>query len=116
MDITAIINPVLAIGGIGLIFGISLGIAAKKFAVPVDERVEAVKENLPGANCGGCGFAGCEALAKSIASGESKINACPVCNQNQTDEIAKVMGVEAARGVKNRDVVRCHGINASGGV
>lgn len=109
MDLTAIIYPVLSIGGIGLIFGVGLGIAAKKFAVPVDERVTNVKESLPGANCGGCGFAGCEALAKSIVSGESKINACPVCSQNQVDEIAKIMGVEAASSEKMRAVVKCQG-------
>lgn len=109
MDITAIIYPVLSIGGAGLVFGVGLGIAAKKFAVPVDERVTGVKESLPGANCGGCGFAGCEALARSIVSGESKVNACPICNQNQLDEIAKVMGVEAGSSEKYRAVVKCQG-------
>lgn len=109
MDITAIIYPILSIGGIGLLFGIGLGIAAKKFAVPVDERVQGVKESLPGVNCGGCGFAGCEALAKSIAKGESKITACPVCSQSQIDEIAKVMGIEAASSERYRAVVRCGG-------
>ena len=113
MDISAIMYPILSIGGMGLLFGVGLGIAAKKFAVPVDERVENVKENLPGANCGGCGFAGCEALAKSIASGESKITACPVCNQSQIDAIAKVMGVEASTTEKCRAVVRCQGTHAN---
>lgn len=113
MDIAAIINPILSIGGIALLFGIGLGVAAKKFAVPVDERVENVKENLPGANCGGCGFAGCEALARSIAAGESKISACPVCNQSQIDAIAKAMGVEASATEKYRAVVRCQGTHAN---
>lgn len=113
MDITAILYPVLSIGGIGLLFGIGLGIAAKKFAVPVDERVQGIKESLPGANCGGCGFAGCEALAKSIAKGESKITACPVCNQSQVDEIAKIMGIEAGSSERYRAVVRCHGNHAN---
>ena len=73
MDLTAVINPILAIGGMGLVFGVGLGIASKKFAVPVDEKVEGIRENLPGANCGGCGFAGCDAFAKAVASGEAKL-------------------------------------------
>ncbi|WP_069997966.1 RnfABCDGE type electron transport complex subunit B [Cellulosilyticum sp. I15G10I2] len=113
MDIAAIIYPVLSIGGIGLLFGVGLGIAAKKFAVPVDERVQGIKENLPGANCGGCGFAGCEALAKAIANGESKITACPVCNQDQVDEIAKIMGIESGNSEKYRAVVRCKGTHTT---
>ena len=104
-----ILTPVLLIGGIGLLFGIVLGIAAKKFAVPVDEKVEAIRECLPGANCGGCGFAGCDAMAKSIASGESAVNGCPVCNSEQVEAISKVMGIEAATGEKQVAVVRCKG-------
>ncbi len=109
MDITAIIYPVLSIGGIGLLFGIGLGIAAKKFAVPVDERVQGVKDSLPGANCGGCGFAGCEAFAKAVVSEEAKISGCPVCNQDQINTIAKIMGIEASSSEKYRAVVRCQG-------
>ena len=104
-----ILTPVLFIGGIGLLFGIILGIAAKKFAVPVDERVEAIRECLPGANCGGCGLAGCDALAKAIASGGSPINGCPVCNSEQVAAIGKVMGIAAESGEKKIAVVRCKG-------
>lgn len=109
MDFTAILRPILAIGGMGLVFGAGLGVAAKKFAVPVDERVEAIKECLPGANCGGCGKAGCEAMAKSIVSGESKVNGCPVCSKEQVEAISKVMGIEASTAEKKVAVVRCKG-------
>ena len=109
MDVSAILSPILTIGGMGLVFGVGLGIAAKKFAVPVDERVEQIKENLPGANCGGCGFAGCEAMAKSMAAGESKVNACPVCNSNQIEAIAEIMGIKADQNDKKIAVVRCKG-------
>lgn len=109
MDVSAILSPVIAIGGMGLLFGVGLGIAAKKFAVPVDERVEAIKECLPGANCGGCGFPGCDAMAKSIVAGESKVNGCPVCNEAQIEAIAKLMGVSADASEKQIAVVRCKG-------
>ena len=109
MDLLAIFSPVIAIGGMGLLFGIGLGFTAKKFAVPVDERVEAIKECLPGANCGGCGLAGCEAMAKSIVAGESNINACPVCNESQVEAMAKVMGIVANACEKQIAVVGCKG-------
>ena len=52
----SILSSVLVLGALGLIFGMVLAYASKKFAVEVDERVEAILEILPGANCGGCGF------------------------------------------------------------
>ncbi|MDO7204198.1 hypothetical protein Q5M85_08685 [Paraclostridium bifermentans] len=60
----AIINSILVLGVMGLIFGAILAYASKKFAVEVDERVEAILEVLPGANCGGCGFPGCGRFSK----------------------------------------------------
>ena len=109
MDLSAILIPVATIGGLGLLFGGGLGIAAIKFAVPVDERVTAILENLPGANCGGCGKAGCEAMAKAMVSGECQASSCPVCNADQVAAIAKVLGVEAKAKEKQVAYVRCKG-------
>ncbi len=112
MDIMSIVYSVIGIGSLGLIFGVGLGIAAKKFHVAVDDRVEQVKENLPGANCGGCGFAGCEAFADAIVNSGAKITNCGVCNASQIDAIAKIMGVEADVSEKQIAFVRCQGNNA----
>lgn len=109
MNIMEMLNPILAIGGMGLLFGIGLSIAAKKFAVPVDERVDQVKDYLPGANCGGCGFAGCEAFAKAVVSGEAKANGCPVANSEQKAGIASIMGIIAEEGEKTVAIIRCQG-------
>lgn len=109
MNITAIIYPILAIGGMGLLFGIGLGIASKKFAVPVDERVGEIRENLPGVNCGGCGFAGCDAFAKAVAEGEAKPSGCPVSSDEQRVAIAKLMGTEVVDGPKQVAIIRCQG-------
>ena len=68
----------LVVGGTGLFIGVFLGIAGIKFAVEVDEKEVAVREALPGNNCGGCGFPGCDGLAAAIAKGEAPVNACPV--------------------------------------
>ena len=67
--ITGIIIAAALVGGVGLFIGIFLGVAGKKFAVEVDEREVQVREALPGNNCGGCGFPGCDGLAAAIAKG-----------------------------------------------
>ena len=70
-----IIVATLVIGVIGLVIGIALVAAGKKFYVAVDERVTQVRECLPGNNCGACGYAGCDAVAAAIAAGEAPVNA-----------------------------------------
>ena len=105
-----ILTGVLALGGIGLVFGLLLTLANKIFEIPSDPKRDAVRNALPGANCGGCGFAGCDALADAIAAGTAPINACPVGGAAVAGEIAKIMGVEAAGGqVRNIATVVCQG-------
>ncbi len=97
------------VGGTGLLIGLFLGFAAKKFEVEVDEKELKVRELLPGANCGGCGYAGCDACAKAIAEGNAKVDVCPVANQEAYNAIADVMGT--AGEIKDKEVafVKCAG-------
>ena len=69
-----IVYAVLALGGLGILFGIVLGLADKKFAVEVDERVSAVRAAVAGANCGACGYAGCDAYAEAVVRGDAAAN------------------------------------------
>ena len=78
MNVTAIIIAALVVGAVGIILGFFLGISGEKFKVEVDPREEAILEVLPGNNCGGCGYPGCDGLAKAIAEGKAPVNACPV--------------------------------------
>jgi len=57
----------------GLLFGAGLAYASQKFAVEVDPRSIAIRDALPGANCGGCGFPGCDGFAKAVAAGEAPV-------------------------------------------
>ena len=66
--LNAILFPILVVGGLGVLFGIILGIAAIKFRVERDPKIDSIREALPGANCGGCGFPGCDGLAAAIAT------------------------------------------------
>ena len=77
MNIGAIIAATVLVAAVGLFIGVFLGVAGKKFAVEVDEKEVAVREALPGNNCGGCGYPGCDGLAAAIAKGEAPVNGCP---------------------------------------
>ena len=87
---TGIIVAALVVGIVGIVIGILLGIASEKFAVEVDEKEIAVREALPGNNCGGCGYPGCDGLAKAIAKGEAMVNACPVGGADLVARLAKL--------------------------
>lgn len=106
---SAILNPFLVLGGLGLLFGIVLSLASKAFAVEVDPKVEAIREVLPGANCGACGFPGCDGLASAIAKGQAPVNGCKVGGESVSDKIGDIMGVKADTGEKFVAKVMCQG-------
>lgn len=106
---TEILIATIVIGVTGLCIGLLLGIAGKKFAVEVDEIEEKVRELLPGNNCGGCGYAGCDALAKAIAAKEAPANACPVAGSAVAKAVGELLGVDAAEEVKKVAYVACKG-------
>lgn len=104
-----ILMPVLILGGLGLLFGVLLSIASRVFAVEIDPKISQVLEALPGANCGACGFPGCEGLANAIAEGKAPVNACPIGGQEVADNVAAIMGTDSAEVEKNVAVVLCQG-------
>lgn len=59
---------VLTMLGLGFAAAVLLALASRVFFVKEDPRVTAALEILPGANCGGCGFAGCEGYAKAVVN------------------------------------------------
>lgn len=109
MQITAILIAIIAVGGIGLLLGLFLGVAGIVFKVEVDEKEEAVLGALPGNNCGGCGYPGCSGLAAAIVKGEAPVNACPVGAEAVGKAIADIMGVEAEESERQVAFVKCAG-------
>ncbi len=109
MDVSGIVTAVSVVAGCGLIISIFLSIFAKRFAVKVDKREEAVLNVLPGNNCGGCGFPGCSGLAAAIAKGEAEVSSCPVGGAEVANKIAQIMGVDAGGFVRKVAFVKCHG-------
>ena len=97
------------LGGLGLLFGALLGVASIVFRVNGDERVEKIVACLPGANCGGCGYAGCANFAQAVVDGAAGVNGCPVSNMEQRAAIAQVMGQAAEGSERVSAVVLCSG-------
>ncbi|MBQ3133803.1 MAG: RnfABCDGE type electron transport complex subunit B [Clostridia bacterium] len=109
MDFQAVWIATVAVGAIGLLVGILLSFLGKVLAVESDERVDAVREVLPGNNCGGCGLAGCDACAKAIVEGTVPVDICPVGGADCAAKIAEIMGVEAGETVRKTAFVHCSG-------
>ena len=107
MDIIWITTLVIAV--IGIVVAAGLVFTGKKFAVKVDEKVVAVREKLPGNNCGACGYAGCDALANAIAKGEAEVNACPVGGAPVAEAIGYIMGKTAGTMERKTAFVACKG-------
>ena len=106
---TGILIAVAVVAGVGIVIGILLGVAGEKFKVEVDEKEIAVRELLPGNNCGGCGYPGCDGLAAAIAKGEMPPSACPVGGEAVAAKISEVMGVENAENTRYVAFVKCAG-------
>ena len=97
------------LGGLGLVFGLVLAIASKVFYVETDPRLDELNECLPGANCGGCGYAGCGGYAEAVLKGEAAIGKCASGGDECAAKMAEIMGVKAEKTVRRVAMVRCSG-------
>lgn len=105
-----IVIPIVVLSLMGLIFALILGQISAKFEVKVDETEALVREALPGANCGACGYPGCDGCAKAIANGEASVNACVIGGPAVADKVAEIMGVSNTGGSEKKvAVVKCNG-------
>lgn len=108
-----IIYAVISVGSIGLAASVVLYFVAQKFKVIEDPRIDSVEELLPGANCGGCGLAGCrayaEAMVKASDQGDTSGLNCPAGGNDLMAMLAPVLGIEAVEKAPQIAVVRCSG-------
>lgn len=107
----SILGPILILGIIGAVLGLLLGFSAKKFAVTEDARVSLVREVLPGANCGGCGFSGCDAYARAVVSG-APLNKCGPGGAACAAKIAAILGRAADASEPMVAWVACRGTSS----
>jgi electron transport complex protein RnfB len=92
----------------GACFGIMLAYAAKRFAVKVDPKIEAVRAALPGANCGACGYAGCDGYAEAVVlEPKVAVNKCAPGKAPVAEQVAAITGKAAAEAGELISVLRC---------
>jgi Na+-translocating ferredoxin:NAD+ oxidoreductase RNF subunit RnfB len=91
-----------------LVLGFLLGVFKKLFHVDVDPKECAIRAALPGANCGGCGYPGCDGLAAAIARGDAPSNACTVGGADVAEAVGKITG-SAAKGETKVALLLCQG-------
>ncbi len=105
-----ILSAVISLSAIGVAAAIILYFVAQKFKVIEDPKIDEIGEVLPGANCGGCGYAGCRAFAENIVkAGNLKGFNCPVGGNDIMEKVAKIMGIEVEAKEQMIAVVRCSG-------
>ncbi len=105
-----IIYAVAVLAVIGAVCAVALLLASKYMSEPEDENHHAIRDVLPGANCGACGYAGCDGYAAALAKGEeTKTNLCVPGGNTAAQAISAVLGVEASNVVEKVAFVRCMG-------
>jgi len=101
------------IGGAGLIIGIILVVFSKIMAVPVNQAEQDIRELLPGANCGACGYTSCDGYANVLASGEeSSVALCKPGGNSTVEKLANYLGTDATEITPTTAVVMCQGDNS----
>ncbi len=106
----SILIPVLVLFGVALLCAVLLTVASTFFGVKEDQTASAIRECLPGANCGACGYSGCDGYAKALAEKSTDAtNLCVPGGDATASEIAKILGVEALDVVEKVAYVACNG-------
>ncbi len=105
-----VIQTIVILSGMGLLLSLVLFFVAKKFKVEEDPRIDEVEKAMPGANCGGCGYAGCRAFADAaVKAGNLDNNFCPVGGNEVMKKVAAILGYEVKEKAPMVAVVRCNG-------
>jgi len=100
---------ILSLSFIGLLCAAIITVASKLMFVKVDVRVEKLRNCLPGANCGACGFSGCEQYAEALVKGETASNLCPPGGDEAYEQINSILGISGEGLARMTAIVHCLG-------
>jgi electron transport complex protein RnfB len=96
--VSTLIFTAVFVLGTGAVFGLGLAFAAKKFSVKMDPRIEQVKEELAGAHCGACGYAGCQQYAEAVVQNPDVApNLCTPGGERVAELVAQITGKVAEK-------------------
>jgi len=102
-------QAIILLGGLGFLFALGLTIASRIFLIKEDPKKTAVLELLPGANCGACGFAGCEAYAQFLLESDSQGFKCTVATPDAIKKISDILGKQIDVSEPKVAVIYCKG-------
>ena len=106
-----IVLPGVLMGLIGLGFSFFLAAANSRFKVAVDNRVAEIENDLPGLNCGACGYPSCAVYAEAVNKDDAAIDLCVVGGEETSRKLARIMGVHVSGEIEERliAIVFCQG-------
>lgn len=88
-----VITSVLVLLGVGTTAAFLLAVASRLLRVEENPLIEQIAEALPGANCGACGFAGCEGYAAAVATNKDvPANLCSVGGAAVAAKVGELSG------------------------
>lgn len=98
VPVSTVYTTLIVLAALGIVFGVALAIVAARFVVKVDPKVEQVRETLPGANCGACGFAGCMGYAENVVGNpDVAVSLCAPGKSPVAEKIAVITGKKAEK-------------------
>ena len=109
MVLTDILLALGVVGAVGLVAGILLALVSHFFSVPENETKKKLRNELPGANCGACGYKGCDDYASAIADGKAEPNLCIPGGEAVTQSLSNILGVNAQAAAQRVAFVHCNG-------
>lgn len=101
------LEAVAVVGTLGLLFGIGLAYASKRFEVKLDPRVGRILDALPGSNCGTCGFASCDEFATALVENPALVTNCKACVEESWLKICETLGIEVGKRKQELALVAC---------
>ena len=106
---SVLLYTLISLGGIGFLLGAVLAFAAMRFHVDVDPKIEEVVDILPGANCGGCGYAGCAVFAEAVVKKGEDATLCAPGGPQVAQQIAHLLGLDIVDTVRRVVYLKCAG-------
>ena len=106
---SGIVLAILSVTVIGLICAVVLAVASILMAVKEDERFPALREALPGANCGACGYPGCDGYAKALLEGGVRTGLCIPGGDTVSKQLSDLLGTEFEDVIEQIAVIKCKG-------
>ena len=111
---STILWTIAILAGLGFLLALVLYLIAERFKVVEDPRIDEVEKVMPGANCGGCGFAGCRAFADSAVKAPNLDgHYCPVGGSEVMKKVADILGFAVEEKAPQVAVLRCNGTCAA---